>query len=231
MTHDKNSSAPILELRNVRRQHASRQTVHYELRADLAFEKAEVVGVFGSTGSGKSTLMDLMSGRAEPTAGQAWVRGHDLRTIRREQRRRLVHHRSQPRLATPQAGRAEGLVLRPRELYRSAREALLDLMRDPAPEGGPHVHIFDEPPLEQPYGGLFFERFDRLRSEGALVLVSAHPYEPWHLELIREVCDRYVFVQEGHLTLLNTFDDFMAHPDVADYMSGLKFVLNEAEGL
>lgn len=224
MTDD---SAPFLELRNVLRRHGSGRTVQYELRADLAFERAEVVGVFGSTGSGKSTLMDLMAGRVDPTDGQARVRGHDLRTIRREQRRRLVHHRAQPRLAAPQAGRAQALALRPRDLYHSAREAVLDLVRGPAPEGGPHVHIFDEPPLEQPYGGLFFERFRRLRSEGALVLFSAHPFEPWHLQRIREVCDRYLFVQEGRLTLLDSFQEFMGHPDVADYMSGLKFLQAE----
>lgn len=221
--------APFLELKNVRRRHTAGGRAHqYELHADLAFEKAEVVGVFGSTGAGKSTLMDLMAGRVDPTQGHAKVRGHDLRGIRREQRRRLVHHRAQPRLAAPQAGRAAALVLKPADLYRAAREAVLDLLRRPAPEGGPHVHIFDEPPLAQPYGGLVFERFRRLCNEGTLVLFAAHPFEPWHLERIREVCDRYLFVQDGRLTLLDNYQDFMAHPDVADYMSGLKFLQDEA---
>lgn len=214
---------PFLELKNVLRQHSSRQRIHYELRVDLAFEKAEVIGVFGPNGAGKSTLMDLMAGRIDPTDGHVKVRGHALRTIRRDERRRLVHHRCQPRLAAPQVGRFEPLVLRPRDLYLSAREALLDLTRRPAPEGVPQVHIFDEPPLEQPYGGLVFQRFDRLRSEGGLVLFSAHPSEPWHLQRIREVCDRYLFVQEGRLTLMNGFDEFMAHADVVDYLSALKF--------
>jgi ABC-2 type transport system ATP-binding protein len=222
-TLDTHGDAPLLELRKVLRQHTTRRIVQHELRADLVFEKAEVIGVFGPNGSGKSTLMDLMAGRIDPTEGQVKVRGHGLRTIRREQRRQLVRHLCQPRLAAPQVGGLQPLVLKPRDLYLSARESLLDLLRGPAPQGGPQVHVFDEPPLEQPYGGLFFERFRRLRSEGALVLFSAHPFEPWHLARIEEVCDRYLFIQDGSLTLLNGFHQFMAHPEVIDYMSGLKF--------
>lgn len=217
-------STPFLELKNVLRQHSSLQRIHYELRVNLVFESAEIIGVFGPNGAGKSTLMDLMAGRIDPTHGQVEVRGHALRTIRRDQRRKLVHHRCQPRLAASQVGRFGPLVLRPRDLYLSAREALLDLTRHPAPEGNPQVHLFDEPPLEQPYGGLVFQRFDRLRSEGGLVLFSVHPSEPWHLQRIREVCDRYLFVQEGRLTLMNGFDEFRGHPDVVDYLSALKFI-------
>lgn len=224
------SAAPAVELRGVIRQHASRRRVHYELRADLALERAQVVGVFGSNGSGKSTLMDLIAGRVTPNAGLIKVHGHALHAIRRDQRRRLVHHLCQPHLAAALPGEARAWTLNPTHLFVSAREAWLDRKRNEAPGGGPQVYIFDEPPLEPPYGGLFFERFRTLRSQGCLVLFSTHPSEPWHLQSVRDVCDSYLFMQDGSALVFGSYETFMGHPEVIDYMSALAFVRDGGEG-
>lgn len=217
-------SPPILTLDRVVCHHLGRRrVVQHEVRANLAFDREEVIGLFGPNGAGKSTLLDLMAGRIDPTQGSVSVRGQGLHAIRREQRYRLVRHRSQPRLASPQAGRFDPLVLRPSELLRTAREAWLNLRRNAAPAGDPHVHLFDEPPLERPYGELMFERFRRLRAEGALVLFSAHPTEPWHLERIGEVCDRFLFMKDGRVTEMANYAEFRAHAEVIDYLRAFRF--------
>jgi hypothetical protein len=36
--------------------------------------------------------------------------------------------------------------------------------------------------------------------EGKVVFVCLHPNEPYHVELLREVCERFVFVNRGRLT-------------------------------
>ena len=215
---------PLLHLREVQRRLADRHRIHYELNAEMRFDRAEVIGVFGTNGAGKSTLMDLIAGKVDPTAGQVQVRGHALNSIRREDRKHLVRHHSQPHLAVPQAGRFRAMVLSPRDWFVAARETLRDLVRRKAPSGGPQVFVYDEPPLEQPYGGLLFNRFVNLRDQGNLVFFSAHPYEPWHLDAIQDTCDRYVFLAGGRPTLMESFEEFMSHPNVIDYFSGLKFM-------
>lgn len=42
--------------------------------------------------------------------------------------------------------------------------------------------------------------FRRLRSEGKLVFVCLHPNEPYHIERLAEICERFIFVNRGRLT-------------------------------
>ena len=46
---------------------------------DLVIRPGQQIGICGPTGGGKTTLVDLMTGLLEPTAGQIRVDGHDLR--------------------------------------------------------------------------------------------------------------------------------------------------------
>ena len=45
---------------------------------DLEIEEGEFVGVIGSTGSGKSTLMQHFNGLLKPTSGTAYFDGQDI---------------------------------------------------------------------------------------------------------------------------------------------------------
>jgi len=49
---------------------------------DLTIRRGEAVGVVGTTGAGKSTLVDLLCGLLSPTAGRVTIDGHDLREVR-----------------------------------------------------------------------------------------------------------------------------------------------------
>ena len=47
-------------------------------QVDFCIKKGDVVGIIGATGSGKSTLIDLLLGLIEPTEGQVKVNGISL---------------------------------------------------------------------------------------------------------------------------------------------------------
>jgi ABC-type multidrug transport system fused ATPase/permease subunit len=47
----------------------------------LTFKPGELVAICGDTGSGKTTLFDLLAKVREPESGGVYVQGHDLRTI------------------------------------------------------------------------------------------------------------------------------------------------------
>src|SRR6516164_4629282 len=44
---------------------------------NLTVSAGEVFGLLGPNGSGKSTALRLLLGFLQPTAGQAWIAGHD----------------------------------------------------------------------------------------------------------------------------------------------------------
>ena len=58
------------------------------------------------------------------------------------------------------------------------------------------VHLFDEPQFntQDGYIGFMLDFFRRLRSEGRLVFVCLHPNERFHLQILQEICERFIFV-------------------------------------
>jgi ABC-type lipoprotein export system ATPase subunit len=53
---------------------------------NLRIGRGELVAVVGASGSGKSTLLSILSSLDRPTAGAAWVAGHDLLTMKEKER-------------------------------------------------------------------------------------------------------------------------------------------------
>ena len=45
---------------------------------DLSFEKGRITGIIGHTGSGKSTLVQMLNGLLRPTAGRVLLDGADI---------------------------------------------------------------------------------------------------------------------------------------------------------
>jgi ABC-type lipoprotein export system ATPase subunit len=58
----------------------------------LDVEAGELTAIVGASGSGKSTLLNILSGLDVPTAGGAWVDGHDLLTMKERDRVQYRRH-------------------------------------------------------------------------------------------------------------------------------------------
>ena len=85
------------------------------------------------------------------------------------------------------------------------------------------MHLFDEPQfsIQDGYIGFMLEFFKRLRREGHVVFLCVHPNEPFHLQILREACERFVFVQAGRLTEFADFRSLVADPAVRTYLGRL----------
>lgn len=59
--------------------------VHALNHVSLTVEEGEFVSTVGTSGSGKSTFLNLVGGLDKPTSGEVWVRGHDLGQLSDEQ--------------------------------------------------------------------------------------------------------------------------------------------------
>jgi len=90
----------------------------------------------------------------------------------------------------------------------------------------PRVHLFDEPQFntQDGYIGFMLDFFRRLRAEGRLVFLCLHPNEPWHLEILREACERFVFVERGRLTHAGSLFELQQDQRVRAYLGRLSEV-------
>ena len=65
---------PLIKITNIKRDFALGNEIVYVLKGiDLEIKKGERIGIIGSTGSGKSTLVDLLMGLLVPSGGQLLV--------------------------------------------------------------------------------------------------------------------------------------------------------------
>ena len=63
--------------------------------------------------------------------------------------------------------------------------------------------------------------FRRLRDEGRLVFLCVHPNERFHLEIVEEICERFIFVRDGTVTPLGSYGDLLAHEPARAYLGDL----------
>jgi ABC-type multidrug transport system ATPase subunit len=181
------STAPLLALERVGkvyRRGLFDRTPAFQLHVDLAFDKPEIVGVMGPNGAGKTTLFEMISGSNVPSQGRVVVAGQDIQRVRYLQRDRLAIHYHQS------------------YQVRHFHKTKPSFMMEPAASAYPLIHLFDEPQFntQDGYIGFMLDFFRRLRREGRLVFLCLHPNEPWQLEILREACERFVFVERGRLT-------------------------------
>jgi len=158
--------------------------VTFRLEAAFTVERPEIVGVMGPNGSGKTTLFELITGSNTPSAGRVVCMGQDIHGVKAGERDRLAIHYHQS--------------YQVRRFRRRKPDFLLESAKTPYPA----VHLFDEPQFntQDGYIGFMLDFFRRLRGEGRLVFLCLHPNEPWQIEILREACERFVFVERGRLT-------------------------------
>lgn len=177
----------------------------FVLQADLAFTEPAVVGVLGPNGSGKTTLFELITGSNRPTAGRVLCAGRDIHRVRYGERDRLAIHYHQAY-----------------QVRRFAR-TVPSFMLSRAGSDYPLIHLFDEPQFstQDGYIGFMLQFFRKLRTEGRLVFLCLHPNEPYHVQILRETCERFVFVEKGRLSEAPNWAALLRDERVRGYLGSL----------
>jgi energy-coupling factor transporter ATP-binding protein EcfA2 len=199
---------PLLRVDNLRRQYTRgllQRQVSFSLAADFTVDGPEVVGVMGPNGSGKTTLFELITGSNRPSSGRVLVDGQDIHQVRTRERDRLAIHYHQS------------------YQVRSFQRGKPDFMLDHAASQAPLVHLFDEPQFntQDGYIGFMLDFFAQLRSAGKLVFLCLHPNEPYHIDILRQSCGRFLYVQKGVVTQAADWDALMADERVRGYLGAL----------
>jgi ABC-type branched-subunit amino acid transport system ATPase component len=202
------SDAPLLTVDNLVKEYRRgvlKPRVTFRLEADFQIEEPAIVGMMGPNGSGKTTLFELITGSNLPTAGRVVCAGQDIHDVRSTERDRLAIHYHQS--------------YQVRHFHRRKPNFLLQ----PAGSDYPMLHLFDEPQFntQDGYIGFMLDFFRKLRSEGRLVFLCVHPNEPFHLEIMREVCERYIFVNQGQLSMAPNLDSLLSDNVVLSYLGAL----------
>ncbi|MGE0718230.1 MAG: ATP-binding cassette domain-containing protein [Alphaproteobacteria bacterium] len=202
------TAAPLLALDRVRkvyRRGILDRRPAFQLDLDLTFVGPEIIGVMGPNGAGKTTFFEMIAGSNVPSAGRILVAGQDIQRVRYRQRDRLAIHYHQS--------------YQVRRFARRVPEFLLH----PAHSPYPLVHLFDEPQFntQDGYIGFMLDFFRRLRSEGRLVFVCLHPTAPFQLDILRELCARFLFVNGGRAEGFPDFGRLTADMDVRRYLGAL----------
>ena len=177
----------------------------FRLAADFRVDAPAVIGVMGPNGSGKTTLFELITGSNRPTAGHVRVMGRDIHRVRPSERDRLAIHYHQSYQVRH---------------FRSLRPGFL---MDRAGSDYPAVHLFDEPQFntQDGYIGFMLDFFRRLRAEGRVVFLCLHPNERFHVEILREICERFVFVRNGAIAQAPDWEALTAIPEARAYLGAL----------
>ena len=198
----------MLEVRNLEKvYHRGRfdRTPTFRLTADFTIPNAGIVGMMGPNGSGKTTLFELITGSNAPTSGEVRVNSKNIHKVRTDQRDRLAIHYHQS------------------YQVRHFRSFVPNALLEPAGSDYPMLHLFDEPQFntQDGYIGFMLDFFRRLRDEGRLVFLCVHPNEKFHLEIVQEICESFIFVEKGSVTTLPDYKSLLAHEPARSYLGNL----------
>ena len=142
--------------------------------------------------------------------GRVLVSGKDIHEVRTDERDRIAIHYHQS------------------YQVRNFRTFKPNFMLQPAESDYPIVHLFDEPQfnLQDGYIGFMLDFFQKLKSEGRLVFVCLHPNEAYHVEIMRDICERFIFVQAGKLSHAEDFTTLAEDERFQKYLGHNAEVLN-----
>ncbi|CTQ53274.1 ABC transporter ATP-binding protein YxdL [Roseibium album] len=198
----------MLEVRNLEKIYTRSRfdrTPTFRLNADFTIENPGVVGMMGPNGSGKTTLFELVTGSNSPTAGEVRVAGRNIHKVRTDQRDRLAIHYHQS------------------YQVRHFRSFKPNMLMEPAQSDYPLLHLFDEPQFntQDGYIGFMLDFFRKLRADGRLVFLCVHPNERFHLEIVQEICESFLFVETGTVTPFSDYSALLEHGPARTYLGDL----------
>jgi ABC-type multidrug transport system ATPase subunit len=201
-------NTPLLDVKGLQKVYTRgklRRQETFRLQAEFTIEEPAIVGMMGPNGSGKTTLFELITGSNLPTAGEVRCLGKNIHKVKYDERDRLAIHYHQS------------------YQVRHFSRTVPNFMLETAGIEYPMIHLFDEPQFntQDGYIGFMLEFFQKLRREGRLVFVCLHPNEPFQLEIMREICERYIFVQHGKVSEVPDFESLISHNDAKTYLGSL----------
>jgi ABC-type multidrug transport system ATPase subunit len=183
------------------------RTPAFQLKVTRTFERSEIVGVMGPNGAGKTTLFEMIAGSNVPSKGRVMVAGQNIQNVRYMQRDRLAIHYHQS------------------YQVRHFSRKKPSFMMEQAAGNYPAVHLFDEPQFntQDGYIGFMLDFFRKLRSDNRLVFICLHPTAAYQINIIKEVCERFLFVNNGGVADHATFSDLARQNDVRQYLGTLAY--------
>jgi ABC-type multidrug transport system ATPase subunit len=172
------------------------------LQADFSYEDAGIIGVMGANGAGKTTLFEMIAGTTPPSSGTVYCQGYDMQSIKYKHRDRLAIHYHQS------------------YQVRNIQWTKPEFTMKPCYFDYPSVHLFDEPQFNTQDGYIPFmlQYFRQLYMMRCLVFVSVHPTEVFQLEIVRNLCQKFMFVHKGQITHYATWEAFTREENVRDYL-------------
>ncbi len=206
-------ATPLLSVQGLVKQYRRgwpAREISFDMQADFEIDAPAIVGVMGANGAGKTTLFELITGGNQPSAGRVLVAGQDVHQVRYAQRDRLALHYHQS------------------YQVRAFKRTKPSFMLQHAHSERALVHLFDEPQFntQDGYIGFMLDFFRRLRAQGRLVFLCLHPNDPVHLDILAEVCDRYMFMRKdeqrrSRLLFADTLPELMQDASVRSYLGTL----------
>jgi len=194
----------------------------------LTVKPGEIFGLLGPNGSGKTTVVDMLSGLSLPTSGEAWVMGYDVQRDPVAVRRLLGAVPQETALFEELSAWANlnfhaELFGVPRKEKRERITAMLELVqlldRKDSPvrtfSGGmkrrlalarallhdPQLIYLDEPTLgvDVQSRRAIWDYILSLRDQGKTVLITTN-----YLEEAQTLCERLAIIDHGQLVALDT---------------------------
>ena len=210
------TTAPLISLQSLRKVYTRGLLVRqptFTLEADLAIDSLAIIGVVGPNGAGKTTLFEMMTGSNVPTSGRVLVAGTDIHRVKYAERDRLAIHYHQS------------------YQVRRFRKLVPSVFLAASPVERPLVHLFDEPQFntQDGYIGFMLDFFRKLRAECRLVFLCLHPTATYHLEILSEIAERFLFVAGGTVTQVPDFQSLVRDPRMKAYLGPQ--MTHEAEAL
>ncbi len=201
-------NTPLLQVNNLKKVYERgflNKEETFRLEANFALEKSQIVGVMGPNGSGKTTMFELITGQNKPTSGEVLCAGQNIHNVKYKSRDRLAIHYHQSY-----------------QVRHFAKTKPSFMLEKPITDY-PLIHLFDEPQFntQDGYIGFMLDFFAKLKSEGRLVLLCVHPYEAFHIKIMREICESYIFVQKGSVSQADNYDELLEREEVRNYLGTL----------
>ncbi len=209
----------------------NRGEVHAVRNVDLTCGRGEIVGLLGANGAGKTTTLRMLSTVLQPSAGKAWVMGHEVREEPEEVRRSLgfysastaLYPKITPRETLRFFARVNGYPTRKVETrveelidafklhdfadtrvekLSSGMKQKVSIARTVAHD--PPVLIFDEPTVTLDVLNAIELRqiIARLRDGGKAILFSTHI-----MSEAEQLCDRIAIIHHGQILATGTLEE------------------------